>query len=55
VSGHYLDLLQFLAEVEKSPWRLLWGRVELQTGKYPVVTMKVIVYTLSTDRAAVSL
>jgi len=55
VSGNYLDLLQFLAEVEKSPWRLLWGRVELQTGKYPTVTMKVIVYTLSTDRAAVSL
>ena len=55
VTGSYLDLLQFLAEVEKSPWRLLWGRVELQSGKYPAVTMKVTVYTLSTDRAAVSL
>jgi len=55
VTGGYLDLLQFLAEVEKSPWRLLWGRVELQAGKYPAVTMKVTVYTLSTDRAAVSL
>lgn len=55
VTGGYLDLLQFLAEVEKSPWRLLWGRVELQAGKYPAVTMKLTVYTLSTDRAAVSL
>ena len=55
VSGNYLDLLQFLAEVEKGPWRLLWGRVELRVEKYPAVTMKVTVYTLSTDRAAVSL
>ena len=55
VSGNYLDLLQFLAEVEKSPWRLLWGRAELQVTKYPAVTMKVTVYTLSSDRAVVSL
>lgn len=55
VSGNYLDLLQFLAEVEKSPWRLLWGRMELQVTKYPAVTMKVTVYTLSSDRAVVSL
>ena len=55
VKGTYLDLLQFLAEMEQGPWRLLWGKVQIATDQYPAVTMKATVFTLSKDSSAVSL
>jgi MSHA biogenesis protein MshJ len=55
VRGNYLDLVQFLADLEKMPWRMLWGKSDFEVERYPLVTLKVQLYTLSSDRAAVTL
>lgn len=49
--GSYFDLMQYLADLERMPARLLWGPVELQVEKYPEVRLTVQVQTLSTQRA----
>lgn len=51
VSGQYLDLLQYVTELERLPTRLYWGGAELDASGYPVVRLKVNVYTLSLDKA----
>jgi MSHA biogenesis protein MshJ len=49
--GSYLDLLQYLTELERLPSPLLWGRVELQVEQYPEVRLTLVVHTLSTRRS----
>lgn len=51
VQGGYLDLLQYVRQLEALPTQLLWGKVDLSVGEYPKVTMKLTLYTLSLDRA----
>jgi MSHA biogenesis protein MshJ len=48
LTGSYLDLVQYLADLEKLPATLLWGRIELQVDRYPEVRLSLVVYTLST-------
>jgi MSHA biogenesis protein MshJ len=49
--GGYLDLTQYLAEVEKLPVRVLWGPLELQVEQYPDVRLTLQIQTLSTERS----
>lgn len=49
VRGRYMDLLGYLSRLEKSEWRLLWGPLSLTVEKYPLVTLKATVFTLSTQ------
>lgn len=53
VSGAYLDVLAYLSELERLPTQLYWNTLGLD-GDYPVVTVKMTVYTLSLDRAWLS-
>lgn len=55
VRGNYLDLVQLLGDLEKLPWRMLWGKAEFKLEQYPNVTLRVTLYTLSNDKAAVTL
>jgi MSHA biogenesis protein MshJ len=50
LKGNYLDLLAYVAELEKLPLRMYWTRMDLAAGTYPAVTMKLSVYTLSLDK-----
>jgi MSHA biogenesis protein MshJ len=50
VSGAYLDILGYLRDLERLPTQLYWGDLGLG-GQYPAITVKVVVYTLSLDRA----
>jgi len=50
VSGTYLRLLGYLAELERNPAKIFWGNLELQAGTYPQATLKVTLYTLSPDK-----
>jgi len=54
VAGSYLDLLGYVRDLEALPNQLYWGALELDAAVYPKVVMKVIVYTLSLDRAWLS-
>ena len=49
LNGSYFELVQYLAQLEKLPARLIWGRTELQVEQYPQVRLTVQVGTLSTQ------
>ena len=51
VQGSYADLHDYLAGLEKLPWRMFWSRASLGAESYPRVTVTVTVYTLSLDKA----
>jgi len=51
LSGSYLDLHAYLAALERMSTQLYWGKVEMSVSAYPVVTLKLTVYTLSFDKA----
>lgn len=48
--GGYLDLLQYLAEVEKAQVQLYWSDVSLRVDKYPDAVLVLTLYTLSLDK-----
>ena len=54
VSGSYLDLLAYVRQLEKLPTQLYWGALELDAAAYPNVSLKMTLYTLSLDRAWLS-
>lgn len=51
VSGSYLDLFAYLRDLEKLPNQMYWGKLDLNVGTHPQVTLKLSVYTLSLDLA----
>lgn len=51
VRGSYLDLLVYVMELEKLPWQMFWGKAELRVEQYPAATLTLTVYTLSLDKA----
>jgi MSHA biogenesis protein MshJ len=51
VSGAYLDLYEYLRTLERLPAQLYWGRAELSVSEYPSITLKLTLYTVSFDRA----
>ncbi len=50
LAGSYNDLLNYLAELERMPQRVMWSSVSLTVEKYPRNIMVLRVYTLSLDR-----
>jgi len=51
VTGTYLELYEYLRALERMPTQLYWRRAELTATEYPVVSLKLTVYTISFDRA----
>jgi MSHA biogenesis protein MshJ len=50
LTGSYSDLLAYLDAVEKMPWKVLWGEVQLETDRHPRLRMRLTLYTLSLER-----
>lgn len=50
VQGGYLDLLNYLAQLEAMPWQLFWGGTKLDVQDYPKATMTLTLFTLSLDK-----
>ena len=50
LAGSYNDLLNYLAELERMPQRVMWNSVSLTVEKHPRNVMVLRVYTLSLDR-----
>lgn len=49
LAGAYHDLLAYVAELESSPQKLLWGSMRLNVKGHPVGELTLTVYTLSLD------
>lgn len=50
LAGSYNDLLNYLAELESMPQRVMWNSVSLTVDKYPRNILTLHIHTLSLDR-----
>jgi MSHA biogenesis protein MshJ len=50
LQGGYLDLMNYLAQLEAMPWHLFWSKAKLNVEEYPKTTLSLTVFTLSLDR-----
>jgi MSHA biogenesis protein MshJ len=50
VSGSYLKMLNYVGQLERLPAKIMWGNMDLQASAYPVVTLKITLYTLSPEK-----
>lgn len=50
VQGSYLDLLNYLAQLEAMPWQLFWGGTKLDVEEHPRATLTLTLFTLSLDK-----
>jgi MSHA biogenesis protein MshJ len=50
IEGRYLDLLEYISDLEKMPWHVLWSKVNLNAEDYPDTQLILTVYTLSLDK-----
>jgi len=60
VEGHYLDLLEYVSDLEKMPWHVLWSKATLNEDQslgrvWPTNRLKLTVYTLSLDKTWLSI
>jgi MSHA biogenesis protein MshJ len=50
MKGGYREIVTYLRALEALPWKVFWGEVSLETEKYPVSRVTVVIYTLSRHR-----
>lgn len=51
LEGEYMDILNYLEEIEDLEWRFYWKRFDYLVGEYPVAKAEIELYTLSTNKA----
>jgi MSHA biogenesis protein MshJ len=49
LEGSYLDCLAYLESIERLPWQLYWGALELQTEGHPRSRITIELHTLSLE------
>lgn len=49
VAGNYVQLYEYLQQLERLPTQLYWARAELSVTAHPVISLKIIAYTVSFD------
>jgi MSHA biogenesis protein MshJ len=52
VSGTYFELLEFLQQLESSPWRFYWEQLDYRVRDYPHADILLRVYTLGAEKGA---
>lgn len=55
VEGRYLDLLDYVSALEQLPWHILWSKANLDANNSLHNQLKLTVYTLSLDKAWLSI
>lgn len=53
--GHYLDIVRYLRALEQMPWRVFWDEIKIETEHYPLSRATLTIYTLSLDKAWISM
>ncbi|HYJ17804.1 MAG TPA: MSHA biogenesis protein MshJ [Burkholderiales bacterium] len=51
LQGNYIDLMDYLAKLEKLPWQMFWAKTRMDASDYPKVRVTLTLYTLSLDKA----
>lgn len=51
VTGTYFELFDYLAALERLPTQLYWGKAELDVLNHPTAKLRLVVYTVSLDKA----
>ena len=49
-SGKFQDILKYMQTLENLDWKLIWDEIEIISDKYPLITVKVVISTLSTRK-----
>ncbi|MCK9284930.1 MAG: hypothetical protein M0P39_11665 [Rhodocyclaceae bacterium] len=55
LAGSYRDLIAYLSELEKAPQQVIWGAMDISVAEYPRTVLALTVYTLSLDKAWLTL
>lgn len=56
IEGRYLDLLEYVSELEKMPWHVLWSKAALTADpRTQLSQLKLTVYSLSLDQTWLSI
>lgn len=50
VQGSYLDMMNYMTELESMPWQVFWGKARLSVDEYPQTTLTLTLFTLSLDK-----
>jgi MSHA biogenesis protein MshJ len=51
LQGSYIELHDYLTQLEKMPWQIFWGRISVSTEQYPRLRATLTVQTLSLNKA----
>jgi MSHA biogenesis protein MshJ len=51
LQGSYVDVLEYLAQLEKLSWQMFWGRISVRAEQHPRLRVTLIVQTLSLNKA----
>ena len=51
LQGSYIELHDYLTQLEKMPWQMFWGRISVNTEQYPRLRATLTVQTLSLNKA----
>jgi len=55
LSGSFRELVGYLADLEKAPQQVIWGAMDLSVAEYPRAVLSLTVYTISLDKAWLTL
>ena len=53
--GAYVDILNYIGQLERLPWKLIWQRINLKTEEYPRIEVEIEISTLSDSQHWVGL
>ena len=49
LEGSFFQIIAYLKDLEKMPWRLVWSNLEYEVQQYPIAVVRLRIDTLSTD------
>lgn len=55
VQGSYLEMMNYMTELESTSWQLFWRNAKLNVDEYPNATLTLTLFTLSMDKKWVNL
>lgn len=50
LEGGYVDMVNYMADLEAMPWQVFWGRAALHVEDYPRTTLTLTLFTVSLDK-----